>query len=463
MTYGDVEKTLERGVTQIFDPEGTFKNKLEAKISGSYKKDIIIKLGIDPTRPDIHLGHAAILRTLRKMQDFGCKVVFLIGDFTATIGDPTGKSKVRPELEQKEIEVNMKTYLDQVGKILKIDPEHFSWIRNSDWFHEVSDIAAPDSKVSLQVQKAGLKFDADINPQSFVGKAIIYENSRMQKTHLNQSEIQAITLRGLVWTLRHVTYSHLISRDMFQERIQKGEELYMHEMLYPVFQGIDSVVIAQIYGSCDMEIGGTDQTFNMLMGRDVMKVNNLPSQAVMSMTLLRGLDGKDKMSKSLDNYVAITDGADDMFGKIMSLPDDLMREYFELCTYTPTEEIKSIFEGEINPRNLKARLAKEIVSIYHGEKKANEALNSFDKVFSKGEFPQDPKVIESEPDSKLSQVIIESGAAPSVSASRILIESGAVSNSSGKKITDPNTKVSDLGEDRKLRIGKKTFIQVKLK
>lgn len=466
MKTNDVLDVLSRGVAEFFDPQNKFREKLNQKASGNYDKDIVIKLGIDPTRPDIHIGHAVLLRTLRKFQDLGCKVVFLIGDFTASIGDPTGKSKIRPEIEQMEIEANMKTYLDQVGKILNTDEKVFSWIRNSDWFYEVSDIAAPDSKVSMAVEKAGLKFNVDINPQSFLGKAIIYESSRMQKTHLKRSEIQAITLRGLVWTLRSITHARLIERDMFQERLKKGEELYMHEMLYPVFQGIDSVIISQIYGSCDLEIGGTDQTFNMLMGRDVMKMNRVEEQSVMSMKLLRGTEGKEKMSKSLDNYISINESPDQMFGKVMSVPDSVMKEYFELCTYTPIEEINNIFSNEIsNPRDLKVRLAKEIVAIYHGDKKAEEAVNNFNKTFKDGEFPSDAPIVETEANTKLADVLVQNNIISSKSEFRRLVESNSISNASGEKIIDPNINSGDLseGEGRKLRIGKKNFVRIEIK
>jgi tyrosyl-tRNA synthetase len=274
-------------VVECIDPDGSFKKKLKAKIDGSYKGEVVIKLGVDPTRPDIHLGHAVLLKKLRTFQDVGCKVIFLVGDYTASIGDPSGKSRVRAEVETAEIEKNMETYVEQVGKILRTDPSVYSWVRNSDWFYGITDLLFdPATKTGIEFVENGTKKNIPIEANSFVGKALLYENSRMQKTHLGRHETVSLTLKGLLWTLKHISHARLIGRDMFQDRIRRNEELYMHEMLYPVLQGIDSSVIARIYGSCDLEIGGTDQTFNMLLGRDVMRANNQPEQAVMTMVLM---------------------------------------------------------------------------------------------------------------------------------------------------------------------------------
>lgn len=451
----EIKKLFERYGSEFLDPQNKFISKLQNKLETNSKQEIIIKFGVDPTRPDIHLGHAVVFRTLRKLQDVGCKIVFLVGDFTARIGDPTGKSKVRPEIEQAEIEKNMQTYLEQVGKILDLDKTKFSWIRNSDWFQSVTDIA-PGAW-----QMFGI---TPVNPNSFVGKALRYERSRMQLTHLNKSEVIGITLSTFLWTLRTITHQQLIARDMFQDRISKGEELYMHEMLYPVLQGIDSFVIARLYGSCDMEVGGTDQTFNMLMGRDVMKANNLEPQAVLSFNLLRGTDGKEKMSKSLDNYIAINDVPSDMFGKVMSIPDGLIEEYFKLCTDIPLSEIEeinqSLTNGE-NPKNVKMRLAEELVAIYHGDVAAKSARASFESTFSKGEFPLDAQVYEVVSGIKLCDFLVEQKIIESKSEFRRLCESGAVSIYPDNKISDPNMIVGE-GE-WKIRIGKKIFIVIRSK
>ncbi|MEX0934037.1 MAG: tyrosine--tRNA ligase [Candidatus Paceibacterota bacterium] len=390
-----INEILSRGVSEFIDPDDAFRQKLLKKTQGEYTKDIIIKLGVDPTRPDIHLGHAVILHKMRALQDLGCKVVFLVGDFTASIGDPSGKDKTRPEVNQEEVEKNMETYLDQIKKILRTDEEVFSWIRNSDWFTSPFDITLPkDYKITLTVQKGSETIDVPINPQSIEGRALAFDESRMQKKALQKKNITSVSVVNLLWTLKHITHGRLIQRDMFQERIKKGSELSMSEMLYPVFQGIDSHILYKIYGSCDLEIGGTDQTFNMLVGRDVMHANNEEPQAVMSMEILTGTGGREKMSKSLDNYIAITDAPEDMYGKVMSIPDELMVEYFELCTFTPNEEIeeieKSLMGKNKNPRDTKMRLAREIVALYHGEKEAERAQENFIAVFQKKITPETP-------------------------------------------------------------------------
>lgn len=452
----DVEEILSRGVSTLIDPEGIFKDKLGKKARGEYDKNLVIKFGVDPTRPDIHIGHAVIFRKLRQFQDLGCKVIFLVGDYTAQIGDPTGASKIRPEITFAEVQKNMQTYLDQVGKILiDNDPELFSWITNSEWFMEVTDIAAgPEAKVVIN--------DREVDPNSFIGKAAIFESTRMQKKMAPNKQILGITIRGLLWTLKHITHSRLIDRDMFQERLKRGEELYMHEMLYPVLQGIDSFALHNIYGSCDLEIGGSDQTFNMLMGRDVMKANGLPQQAVMSMEILPGLDGKEKMSKSLDNYIAITDSPSEMFGKTMSLPDECIGKYFKLATYTPLDEVeeleKKLESGKTNPKELKARLAREIVSIYHGEKAAKEAHDDFEDTFSKGGVPADVEVVKYAVGSKLSEIVLGRGLIESKTEWRRLVEDGAIKDmETGERISSADAL---LDKPVTLKVGKHRFLKI---
>lgn len=451
-----IDEILTRGVGEFIDPDGSFRKKLETS-----PEKVIIKFGIDPTRPDIHIGHAVVLQKLRQFQNLGCKVIFLVGDYTGQIGDPTGKNKVRPEIQFAEIEANMKTYLAQVGKILKEDSNTFSWIRNSDWFTDVADvIPGSDSVTNIEILEDGKKKTISIPPNSFIGKAMILDDSRMQKINLKNSEIHSVSLSGVLRTLRHITHARLIARDMFQERLDKNQELYMHEMLYPVLQGLDSHVLAKVYGSCDLEIGGTDQTFNMLIGRDVMKMHKQPEQAVLALKILEGTDGKEKMSKSLDNYIGITDEPNDMYGKVMSIPDSSIASYFELCTFTPLGEVaeikKKIEGGSVNPKDLKMELAKQIVSIYHGEAKAKEAEQNFTNTFSKKEIPENVEEVEG--DGKLLEVFTESKLTSSLSEARRLLEAGAV---------------TDLTEDKKLtakdiftsghtyKIGKHRFIKIK--
>lgn len=451
----DIEELFSRGVASFIDPDNSFRKKIEAKIAGTYSKDIVIKLGMDPTRPDIHIGHAVILRKLRSFQDIGCKVIFLIGDYTTMIGDPTGKSKTRPELSQQEIERNMKTYLEQAGKILSLDAKVFSWIRNSDWFLNVTDIIPGDPNTSIRVG-SGLGF---VKAGSFLGKAKIFDDSRMQATHLKKDKTLTVSFTNVLSTLRHITHARLIERDMFQERLSNGGELYMHEMLYPVLQGIDSFALANIYGSCDLEIGGTDQTFNMLMGRDVMRMNKQDEQGVMSLDILEGLDGNEKMSKSLDNYVGITDAPNDMYGKILSIPDTLIPRYFALATYTPLSEVEEIEKSlaSKNPRDAKMRLAREIVAIYHGEGASQSAETHFVETFSEKKIPENVPEIEGD-FTTIIDAMMQAECADSKSEARRLVEAGAVTHlESDVKITDPNQKP----EKGTYRVGKLRFFRIK--
>lgn len=460
----DIESVLSRGVHTLIDPDGSFKQKLTAKARGEYDKDIVIKLGVDPTRPDIHLGHAVGLRKLRKFQELGCKVIFLVGDFTAQIGDPTGRSKVRPEIEQQEVEHNMKTFLDQIGKILIVDdPRVFSWIRNSDWFLSPEDIVAPpDAVLELTATIGSQKGVTQIPANSFVGKALYFEDSRMQKTHLSREQIFSITLRSFLWTLKHTTHAQLVERDMFSERLEKGEELFMHEMMYPILQGIDSYMLAQIYGSCDLEIGGTDQTFNMLIGRDVMRANKVEPQAVLAFELIEGLDGKEKMSKSLDNYIAITDEPEDMYGKVMSIKDESISNYFKLAALTPLSEVEKIEtemkEGKENPRDIKMRLAREIVSIYHGEESAEKAEQAFINVFQERHTPESFLRAFGQEGEQLGDILVREELVQSKSEFRRLVSSGSIREiDSDEKITDPHFSVKG---DQRIKIGKRRFVEI---
>ena len=447
-----IDDILTRGVGEFIDPNGIFRNKLETN-----PEKVVIKFGVDPTRPDLHLGHAVVLRKLRQLQDMGCKVVFLIGDYTAQIGDPTGKSKVRPEIDQKEVEENMNTYLKQVDKILKLDKNVFSWIRNSDWFTAITDLGFPKE------EEVKINDKTSVYSNSFIGKAYIFENTRMQKKLGNKNSV-VITLKGFLWTLKHITHSRLIERDMFQNRINNGEELFMHEMMYPVLQGIDSYALHGIYGSCDLEVGGTDQHFNMLVARDVMKMNKIDQQSVLSFKLLEGTDGKEKMSKSLNNYIGVTDEPTDMYGKVMSIPDSSVGNYFELCTFTPLSEVdkirKGLKENSINPKEIKMDLAKQIVSIYHGEKKALEAQENWEKTFSKKEIPENVETILVKDSDLLIDVFTKNEIVKSKSIFRRLVNEGAITNLNTKEKVSSS---DSLALEGVYRVGKKIFINIKLK
>ncbi len=449
-----------RGVVAYLDPGNIFGKKLEAKEKGEYKKDIIIKFGVDPTRPDIHLGHAVVLRKLRVLQDLGCKVVFLMGDFTARIGDPTGKSKVRPEVSQKEADENMATYLEQAKKILRTDPEVFSWVRNADWYTDITDLIVPEP-VTITDQRTGNQMEFPAN--TFLAKVAAYESTRMQK-HINEGKIYNVTMQTFLNTLRGVTHSQLIERDMFQERIKNGEELFMHEMVYPILQGVDSHVITKIYGSCDLEVGGTDQTFNMLMGRTIQKNNQQEEQAVMSMELLVGTEGKEKMSKSLDNYIGINEPATSIYGKVMSIPDEAMRAYFTLCAYTSLSDIEDLMtkleKGSVHPRDVKMRLAKEITAIYHGEDAARQAEEQFTNTFQKGEAPKEMDEVSVAKGKALIDVFMEAQVAESKSELRRLAESGSIKYQKGDEWETAEDILSPAEETRVWKIGKKKFLRI---
>jgi tyrosyl-tRNA synthetase len=442
-----------RGVAQFTDPEKRLETFLG--VPKGERPPFVIKFGVDPTRPDIHLGHAVVLHKLRALQDEGALVVFLIGDFTAMIGDPTGKSKVRPEISQQEVEENMKTYLEQVGRILDLDPKKFSWIRNSDWFSSPMDILA-DEKRQISID------GKPVTSGSFLGKAIAFERTRMQVTHLGHKEVHNVSLINFLAILRRLTYARLIERDMFQKRLKDNEELYLHEMMYPVFQAIDSHVIARVYGSCDMEIGGSDQTFNMLMGRDVMKACAQPPQAVMAMDLLEGTDGGEKMSKSLGNYIGIIDEPSDMYGKVMSIPDAIMGRYLELGTFTPTEEISEILEGvkkgTKHPRDVKMSIARQLVAIYHGEKRAGEAEQDFVKTFQEGGLPKEIPVYQMVGGEDVIDTLIRVEVFASRTIAKRHFSEGAIQVHEGEKITDPGYIPK---EEVVIRIGKKTFVRIK--
>jgi tyrosyl-tRNA synthetase len=455
-----IADVLTRGVGDFIDPDNRFEKVLTEKASGTLSRDVVVKFGVDPTKPDIHLGHAVVLRKLRQLQDLGCKVVFLIGDYTAQIGDPTGKNQTRPILDQGEVEKNMKTYLDQVGKILRTDKEVFSWIRNTDWFFSVSDTpVGPDTTVSMNVGEQKISIPAN----SLLGKAFVYEVTRMQRTSLGKEGIISITLRTLLWTLQHITHARLIERDMFQERLKKGEELYMHEMLYPVLQGIDSYALSLLYGSCDLEIGGTDQTFNMLMGRDVMKINNGNPQSVLALELLVGTDGKEKMSKSVGNYIGITEKPEDIFGKVMSVPDSAISTYFLLATYSPKKEVgdleKKIANGDENPRDIKLRLAKEITAIYHGEEAAEKAKEFFLATFSRKETPTDVLTVVAQAEESLADVLVRSGLVSSKTEVKRLERDGALRFIEGEGFGVLESFAEKKGE-WVLRVGSYRFIKI---
>lgn len=327
MSKQKIEELLTRGVDEVI-VLADLKKKLK---SG---KKLRIKFGVDPTAPDLHIGHAVPLWKLKQFQDAGHKVILLIGDYTAMIGDPSGKNETRPMLKPRQIEINMKTYVAQASKILNMKKVELRY--NSEWYKE-----------------KGWNF-----VMSLTGK---------------------------------VTIARVLDRDDFQKRIKEGSDIQMQEILYPLMQGYDSVEL-----KCDVEIGGTDQKFNMLMGRKLQKRYDQPEQDIITVPLLEGLDGTKKMSKSYKNYIAFEDFPEAMFGKVMSITDSLIIRYFELATNVSFEQIKDYkkqLEKGVNPRDIKQILAFEIVRFYHGEKEAQKAKEGFIQMFQKKGRPDQIKEV----------------------------------------------------------------------
>ncbi|MFP5385102.1 MAG: tyrosine--tRNA ligase [Bacteriovoracia bacterium] len=319
---------LKRGAFEIL-PE----DELLKKLQKSYEKQkpLIVKFGADPSRPDIHLGHTVVLQKLRLLQDFGHEIYFLIGDYTAQIGDPTGKNKTRPILTAEEVIENAQTYKEQVGKILDMSKTHV--VFNKDWLGKLSGL-------------------------------------------------------DLIRLMAKTTVGALLQRDDFNKRYTNAEAIYLHEFVYPVLQGYDSVHLR-----ADLELGGTDQTFNLMMGRNLQYAFDQEAQCILTMPLIEGTDGVNKMSKSMDNYIALTDTPTNMFGKLMSISDDLMKKYYLLLCRKPAVEVDAMLTGlntgHIHPMEAKKALAAEITGYYHGEAAGKEEREKFEARFSKKQIPDD--------------------------------------------------------------------------
>jgi len=413
---------LRKGCVELINEE-----ELRAKIARSLrdKKPLTVKVGFDPTAPDIHLGHTVLLRKMKHFQDFGHRVVFLIGDFTGLIGDPSGRSATRPAMTREEILKNAETYKAQVYKILSRDMTVIDF--NSRW----------------------------------LGKLTSFEIIRLAAKH---------------------TVARLLERDDFSKRLKEGIPISVHEILYPLMQAYDSVAL-----QADVELGGTDQKFNLLVGRDIQREFQQEPQVVMTMPLLEGLDGVEKMSKSLGNYVGITEPPKEIFGKIMSISDPLMYRYYELLTDVPMSQIENwkreAAEGKINPRDLKAELAQSIVADFWGPKEAENAAEEFDRVHKNKEMPADLKVqvieagVAVEPGKyeiagapadlshkrPLIDIMMELKIFPSRGEAKRVIQQGGV-YLDGQRIDDINcqVEVSDKKE-HVLKVGKRKFYKFILK
>lgn len=367
-------------------------------------RPLTIKAGFDPTAPDLHLGHTVLINKLRHFQDAGHNVQFLIGDFTAMIGDPTGKNITRKPLSPEAVMENAKTYQEQVFKIL--DPEKTEVKFNSAW------MGAMSSAEMIQL------------------------------------------------AAKH-TVARMLERDDFSKRYKGGQPIAIHEFLYPLIQGYDSVVM-----KADVELGGTDQKFNLLMGRHLQEVYGQKPQVVLMMPILEGLDGVQKMSKSLNNYIGIADAPDDMFGKIMSISDELMWRYFKLLSFKPMTEIErwrlECTEGA-NPRNYKVSLGQEIVSRFHGEQAAKTALENFEARFQRGALPDDIQEIVLDVDESelgIANVLKNAGLVESTSEAIRMIKQGAV-KIDGERLEDPKQLIS-CGSQHVYQVGKRKFARINL-
>ena len=392
---------LRKGTVEII-PEEELAKKIEKAIKT--RKPLNVKLGCDPSVPDLHIGHSVVLNKLREFQDLGHTAILIVGDYTGMIGDPSGKKKTRPQLTFEETRENGKSYFEQASRIL--DKDKTKIIYNSEWL----------SKIDLQ---------------------------------------------ELIKILGKFTVQRILERDDFTNRMRDQVEVSMHELLYPIMQGYDSYAI-----DADVELGGTDQKFNNLVGRDMQKRFGKDPQIVMLMPLLEGTDGSEKMSKSLNNYIGISEEPKDIFGKTMSIPDVLIFKYYTLATrLTPKEllEIKRELEDpNTNPRNLKRRLGYELVKLYYNEEVAKQSIEEFDKIFIKKEVPDDiPEILLKEKGTKLITLIVSNKMADSNAAARRLIEQGGVTINGGK--VDDFNHVLDYSEDFVLKVGKRKFLKVKVK
>ena len=391
MTIDEKLAIIQRGVDEIL-PLDELKKKLEKN------KPLRIKLGMDPTAPDLHLGHTVVINKMKQLQDLGHEIIFLIGDFTGMIGDPTGKNVTRKPLTKQNILENAKTYSDQVFKILDKDKTKIAF--NSEWMNKMS-------------------------------------------------STEMISLAS-----KH-TVARMLERDDFSKRYKGGQAISIHEFLYPLVQGYDSVALR-----ADMELGGSDQKFNLLVGRELQKQANMEPQVILTMPILEGLDGVQKMSKSLDNYIGVDEDPDSMFGKIMSISDDLMWRYLELLSFESLETIESwkkeVENGE-NPRNIKFRLAEEIIARYHDKKQAKKAQQNFIDRFAKNQIPEEMDEFTFSKGIKVANLLKDSNLVSSTSEAYRMIKQGAV-KMDGEKINDKELIVNE--GTSVYQVGKRKFARV---
>jgi tyrosyl-tRNA synthetase len=398
-TIRSVDEQLEhisRGTAGII-PENELRQKIVYSVENN--KPMRVKLGLDPTAPDIHLGHTVVLNKLRTFQELGHEVDLIIGDFTGRIGDPSGKSETRRQLTEEEIQVNAATYKKQIFKVL--DPEKTTIHFNSEWFSKLD-------------------------------------------------------LAGVLSLASRYTVARMLERDDFAKRYKEGLPISIHEFMYPLMQGYDSVVLRS-----DVELGGTDQTFNLLVGRNLQREYGIQPQVALMMPILEGTDGVQKMSKSLGNYVGVDEDAYEMFGKIMSIPDALLIRYFELLTRISVPEIKRLQEdtqkGTVNPRDVKIKLAREIICQYHNEREADEAEARFKLVFTQRDIPEDMPEIKTEAaEIWLPKFLADHNILESTSAGKRMLQQGAL-KINGVKHTDEYVQIEN---GMVVQIGKRVFVRL---
>ncbi|MBA2378812.1 MAG: tyrosine--tRNA ligase [Blastocatellia bacterium] len=399
MTNDEQLAFLRKGTVDMIRDED-----LKAKLDRSERtgKPLRVKLGLDPTAPDIHLGHTVVIRKLKAFQDLGHTVIFLIGDFTGMIGDPSGKNVTRPPLSREEIEANAKTYQKQMFKLL--DPERTELRFNGEWMHK-------------------------------------------------------FTAADFVKLTAKTTVRQILERDDFTKRMNEEKPISLHELLYPLVQGYDSVALES-----DVELGGTDQKFNLLMGRELQREFGQEPQVIITTPLLEGLDGVNKMSKSLDNYIGIEEPPTEMFGKIMSISDELMWRYYELLTDLPSDEIASLRSkcesSDENPRNVKVELAKLIIRDFHSQEYADAAEEEFDRRFVQKEVPDE--IEETTVDAgefKIADLLAATGLAASKGEAKRLVEQGGV-RINGEKASNSGADISIRADAVLVQVGKRKFLKI---
>ena len=400
MTIDEQLSYLRKGTVEIIR-EADLKAKLEKSVKTS--KPLRVKLGADPTAPDIHLGHTVVIRKLRAFQELGHTVIFLIGDFTGLIGDPSGKSATRPQLTRKEINANAETYKEQIFKLL--DPEKTEIRFNSEWMD---------------------KLGSD----------------------------------GFIRLASHVTVKQILERDDFAKRLKEEKPVALHELLYPLTQAYDSVAL-----EADVELGGTDQKFNLLLGRNLQREYQQESQVAMITPLLEGTDGVQKMSKSLGNYIGINEPPQEIFGKVMSISDEMMWRYYELCTDLTPDQIttlKSSTQNGRNPRDVKVELAKSIVTDFYSIAEADQAEEEFNLIFRSKQIPDDIDERSIQAGLwKVPKLLMETQMTSSMGEARRLIEQGGVSVD-GEKCSNANAEIKiDAQQEKLIQVGKRRFLRVR--